>query len=86
MAEEVLGVKPTAPGFAKVLIEPKWADLEFARGTVPTPKGPIEVSWQKNKALEISIPAVEADVVVHTVSGPRKQHFTGPGRHIIEVR
>ncbi len=39
----VLGVRPTAPGFSKVIIEPHLGDLEWVEGTVPTPHGPIHV-------------------------------------------
>lgn len=43
---EILGVKPLAPGFARVLVAPHPADLAWARGTVPTPHGVIAVAWQ----------------------------------------
>ncbi|MGC8842853.1 MAG: family 78 glycoside hydrolase catalytic domain, partial [bacterium] len=42
----ILGVKPVEPGFSKVLIEPNLCDLTWARGTVPTPMGVIEVSYK----------------------------------------
>jgi alpha-L-rhamnosidase len=37
--QELLGVRPAAPGFAQVRIAPFTADLEWARGTVPNPQG-----------------------------------------------
>jgi hypothetical protein len=102
LTQEVLGVKPAAPGFEKVTIQPQWADLEFARGAVPTPRGLIEVSWERNKRLEISIPDLEANVLLMVDSGARQvtidarqttitggrieARFTGRGRHIIEIR
>ncbi len=43
----VLGVQPLEPGFAKVLIEPRPADLTWARGKVPTPQGLITVKWTR---------------------------------------
>jgi hypothetical protein len=42
----ILGVKPIEPGFAKVLIEPNLCDLKWAKGTIPTPLGKIEVSYK----------------------------------------
>jgi hypothetical protein len=39
----VLGVSPVEPGFATVRIVPQLGSLKFARGTVPTPHGPIVV-------------------------------------------
>ena len=102
LAQEVLGVKPAAPGFEKVTVQPQWADLEFASGAVPTPKGLIEVSWKRNKRLEINIPDMEANVLLVVDSGARQAtiddrqtpitggrieaRFAGPGRHIIEIR
>jgi len=41
----VLGVKPDAPGFARILIQPNTAGRFAARGFVPTPHGPVHVSW-----------------------------------------
>ena len=40
-----LGVMPAAPGFASYVAQPHPADLEWARGVVPTPHGPIRFSW-----------------------------------------
>ena len=36
---------PTSPGFGTYLAEPHPGDLRWARGTVPTPHGPIEFRW-----------------------------------------
>lgn len=47
MSEHVLGVRPLAPGFAKVRVAPHLGDLEFAEGRFPTPHGPIEVAHRK---------------------------------------
>lgn len=48
MASEVLGIKPTAPGFTKYEIKPQLGDLEWARGTYPTKDGYIEVTHEKS--------------------------------------
>lgn len=47
MAEYVLGIKPVAPGCSKVTIKPNLGDLEWVRGTYPTPKGIIKVEYSK---------------------------------------
>lgn len=44
LSSTVLGVEPAKPGFAEVRIVPKLGDLRFARGVMPTPYGPIEIS------------------------------------------
>lgn len=47
LMDHVLGVTPSAPGFARVRIAPDLGDLSWARGVVPTPKGPITVEHRK---------------------------------------
>lgn len=54
----ILGVRPLAPGFRKVLIEPNLCDLKWARGTIPTPLGKIEVSFKKREDI------FEADIYI----------------------
>jgi Bacterial alpha-L-rhamnosidase C-terminal domain/Bacterial alpha-L-rhamnosidase 6 hairpin glycosidase domain len=44
----VLGVSPLTPGFATVSVEPRLNGVGWARGRVPTPRGPIEVEWRKH--------------------------------------
>jgi hypothetical protein len=41
----VLGVQPTSPGFATFSVTPHPSGLTSAQGVVPTPRGPIRVSW-----------------------------------------
>ena len=43
----VLGVRPAAPGFAKVSIAPQMGMLTEAEGDVITPKGFVHVEWRK---------------------------------------
>ncbi len=42
-----LGVRPTAPGWTTVRIEPRPGILDYCRGSVPTPSGPLRVEWEK---------------------------------------
>ncbi len=71
----VLGVQPDEPGFARVLIEPRPADLHWAAGTVPTPAGAVEVSWQRTDQrfrLELVLPeGCPARVSLPPVNAPR---------------
>ena len=39
-----LGVTPAEPGYTKARIAPRWGDLAWAKGTVPTPYGLIRVT------------------------------------------
>ncbi len=43
LTEHVLGLAPASPAFATVRVRPNLAGLEWARGTIPTPHGPIRV-------------------------------------------
>ncbi len=47
LMQTALGVTPTAPGWTAVRIAPVPEQLEFARGVVPTPHGPLRVDWEK---------------------------------------
>jgi alpha-L-rhamnosidase len=82
--QEILGVRPVAPGFARVKIEPFVAHLAWARGTVPTPKGDLKIQWKRPTEgearieLEVDLPAgVAAEVILP--DGTRRT--LGPGQH-----
>ena len=49
MPAVMLGVRPAAPGFARVRIEPQAGKLSFASGDVVTPKGMVHVEWKKKE-------------------------------------
>ncbi len=66
----LLGVRPSAPGFAAAQIAPAIDELAWARGTVPTPRGPLSVSWTRAAGasgpvdLEVTVPP-NAGATVH---------------------
>lgn len=45
---EFLGVKPVAPGWSEIEIKPRFTDLAWAKGRVPTPRGEVNVEWRIN--------------------------------------
>ncbi|MDB4766487.1 family 78 glycoside hydrolase catalytic domain [bacterium] len=51
----VLGVRPAAPGWTKAHIGPYPGKLQFARGNVPTPKGPIKIDWTMNTNFQLKL-------------------------------
>jgi hypothetical protein len=51
----VLGIRPVEPGFRKFCVEPCAGDLQWARGAVATPYGPIHASWQRQADGTIAI-------------------------------
>ncbi len=58
-AAHILGVQPAAPGFREVRISPQASGLEWARGTVPTPHGPIRVEWRQDGNGQADIQRLE---------------------------
>ncbi len=44
----VLGIRPLEPGFRAFRIEPCPGELQWARGSVATPYGPIHASWTRD--------------------------------------
>jgi alpha-L-rhamnosidase len=77
LMEQVLGIRPTAPGFAQTTIRPDLVDLSYARGAEPTPQGLLKVDLRKagngpNASLNaaVDIPAgVQATVLFPVSSG-----------------
>ena len=64
---EILGVQPLEPGFTKTQVAPRILTLAWAKGAVPTPLGPVEVSWRLEKTeciLQVTSPARMALVIV----------------------
>ncbi|MFK7851513.1 MAG: alpha-L-rhamnosidase C-terminal domain-containing protein [Akkermansiaceae bacterium] len=47
LSENVLGIKPAAPGCKKVTITPNLGHLKWVEGTYPTPHGAIKVRHEK---------------------------------------
>ncbi len=51
----VLGAQPAEPGWATARIRPCPGGLTSASGTIPTPRGPIEIDWQNEDVFRLSI-------------------------------
>jgi hypothetical protein len=47
LTSEILGVRPTGPGFSSFDAIPHPAGLAWAQGGVPTPAGPITFGWRR---------------------------------------
>ena len=43
----LLGITPLAPGFKKFEVKPFASTFSYLKGSMPTPWGPIKVSWEK---------------------------------------
>ena len=59
LSTEVLGVKLTEPGFKGFRVEPHPADLKWAKGVVPTPRGDVSINWKREGSrfeLNVTVP------------------------------
>ncbi|MGH1563956.1 alpha-L-rhamnosidase C-terminal domain-containing protein [Mumia sp. DW29H23] len=70
LSTQVLGVKPTKPGFSEFEVRPHPGSLTWAEGTVPTPHGTIATSWERRGdtfTTQVDVPDdTSADVAVPT--------------------
>ncbi len=55
LSTQVLGVKPIEPGFKRIRIAPQTFNLQWAEGVVPTPHGPITVSWKITESGQVDV-------------------------------
>jgi alpha-L-rhamnosidase len=75
----VLGVTPETPGFASTVIEPHPADLTWARGTVPTPYGNIEVQWENEQGKPFTMRIKSPEEIELDIRLPRDGSVTVNG-------
>ncbi len=81
LMEQVLGIEPHGAGFSKVSIRPDLVGLDWARGTEPTPVGPIKVNLHRIGAgleAELSLPpGVDAEVSMPASRGATEVKVNG---------
>jgi alpha-L-rhamnosidase len=74
----LLGIEPVEPGYRLCSVVPQRCGLEWAKGTVPTAHGLIEVEW-KGQIGEIRIPAGIA------IRVGNNDLLNGPARHPLKT-
>jgi Bacterial alpha-L-rhamnosidase 6 hairpin glycosidase domain/Bacterial alpha-L-rhamnosidase C-terminal domain/F5/8 type C domain len=83
LTNDLLGVTPTGPGFSTWTIQPHPGAVAWARGQVPTPHGPLNVSWRATAAntgftLTMTAPAGTTGDIAVPIRGTRVQvHVDG---------
>lgn len=67
----MLGVRPGKPDFTEIHITPQTAACDWARGSAPTPRGPVTVDWRKDaESGEVQLAVTAPDGVLTTVQLP----------------
>lgn len=56
LSRGVLGIEPLEPGYGLCSVAPQRCGLDWVRGAVPSPAGPIEVEWHASSG-QLSLPA-----------------------------
>ncbi len=58
LSEQVLGITPAEAGFTAVRVRPHPAGLQWAEGTVPTPRGDVSVRWElRDGRIDLTVDA-----------------------------
>ena len=67
LMEQVLGIRSTDAGFSRVTLRPDLIDLTWAKGSEPTPSGPIVIDLKNDGTLHLAVdlpPSVEAELLI----------------------
>ena len=55
LPECVLGIVPLKPGYTEFAVKPRDSGINWAKGKVATPYGPIEAEWRRDKKGRVSV-------------------------------
>ena len=90
MSERVLGVSGDSPGYGTLLFAPIPLGLNFAKGTVPTPKGDVHVSWtyEHNRFVYDATlpPATEGTIDLAGIDGAAAMQLSVDGSQSVLYR
>ncbi|MGY6023527.1 alpha-L-rhamnosidase-related protein [Streptomyces spinosirectus] len=59
LTHELLGARPTSPGYATWEVRPNPGDVAWVQGQLPTPQGALRVAWQNSGStfrLDVDVP------------------------------
>ncbi len=91
LTNDLLGATPTGPGFSTWTVAPAPGPVTWAKGRLPTPHGPLDVSWTSSAKRftltvmsprgttgAISVPAGDVEVDGHRIANltARNGHVT----------
>ena len=95
LTNDLLGATPTGPGFASWSVQPNPGSVTWARGQLPTPHGPLQVSWTAGSGkraftLTVDAPRGTSGVVTVPTYGKQVRVFldgrTVPGTTVSGLR
>ena len=73
LSNELLGIRPTGPGFDTWQVRPHPGSVQWARGRVPTPRGPLDADWSHpapgSFSLALTAPAGTSGTVAVPTDG-----------------
>ncbi|GHH87592.1 alpha-L-rhamnosidase [Streptomyces sulfonofaciens] len=74
LTHQLLGARPTSPGYATWEVRPHPGDIAWAQGRLPTPHGPLDVAWQNSRTaftVTVRAPAGTRGVLALPGTGDR---------------
>jgi len=89
----------TEPAFAALRVEPYPADLTWAKGVVPTPRGDVSVNWKREGStfelnvavpmeafVELSVPAksLETSRLTSKTRAQKREYRDGRARYWVQ--
>lgn len=86
LTENILGVRPNAPGYTDVIIQPNLCSLEWVKGDVPTPHGIIYVRAYRQKSRLIVKVKLPAGIKAHVEVPGESKVFDRQGEYIIKSK
>ncbi|MFN2529814.1 MAG: family 78 glycoside hydrolase catalytic domain [Pyrinomonadaceae bacterium] len=100
LSTEVLGMKLTGAGFKEFRVEPHPAELTWAKGVVPTPRGDVSINWQRDASkfelnvtvpmealVELSVPAssLERSLLTNNTQAEKREFTDGRARYWVRA-
>jgi len=83
----VLGAEPLAAGWKQARIRPHPGTLAFARGKVPTPRGPLTVDWNNGSSFEMKLTLPEGMTAkLELPASPSSKGVTINGKPVAATR
>ncbi|MBN2712832.1 MAG: hypothetical protein JXR97_10440 [Planctomycetes bacterium] len=70
----LMGLRPTAPGFGDMIIQPQPGSLEYGEIKLPTPHGPVEMSFENKSGKAFQIHVDIPEPITATVHLPQSNH------------